>query len=489
MALIHKIVVDDRALVIAPRRDVFANFFGITSCHVLLGRNGAGKTRLLTRIAELMVQPGGESEMLISGARANQGRWMTAVDRKEHGLVFFTGLPYRRRLPRRTRVVDASPREQDRGKIGDIDVFHRICADLGMQATLQATAGFSRALFSDVLLPAVVGSRRSGYKFGDDATNARIERLLSDYADFPGNVVIDNNSPSELQRREVRVQLLAELQRALVGSPWGSRQRIVELAALEKLALRARDKVRLGASYLFWVGVLTGPEPKGIQAMRADFEELVDRTRSYVDAQTRVFQEEDQLLFTINSNDEVSQLQQSRAAIQVAWGTLSSGMQALINQFSCIRSGIEKLHQRGIRNILLLIDEGDAFLHLDWQRRYVELLDRFLSAMKGDLNLETLQVILTTHSPVIATDFPSAMVTNLDDDVTPRHTFAAPLDDIAFTSFGTPTIGSFSAKKIDALHASLRDGNATEADAVLLEEIGDLTIQNALRRVAKGSQS
>lgn len=109
--------------------------------------------------------------------------------------------------------------------------------------------------------------------------------------------------------------------------------------------------------------------------------------------------------------------------------------------------------------------------------------------MKRDFHLVTLQVILTTHSPVIATDFPSHMVTNLDEKVTPRQTFAAPLDDIALTSFGAHTIGSFAAKKIDELHARLRAGNKSEADVALLEEIGDLTIQNALRRVGNGSRS
>ncbi|BDB27302.1 AAA family ATPase [Cupriavidus sp. P-10] len=489
MALIHKIVVDDRALLIAPRRKVFANFFGIDSCHILLGRNGAGKTTLLTRIAEMVAQPRGDSEILLAREDGHEARWMTADERRRHGAVFFTALPYRRALPK-TRVVDASLRERDRGTIGDIDIFRHVCRELDVHTSLRASISFSQTLFSEVLLPAVVQGRQRGYRFKDPHLDDIAEKLLVALSDAPQAFTVEDSAESDKGRRKAKQELIHILKSQLSAAEYISRGRTIELAVLQKLAARTRDKVELGLNFLIWTNTLDGPATdRRHERYLATFRDMIDETYRHVDSLAEIEDDRDGIYFVIPSNEEASVLERSTTAIQVAWDQLSSGMQALIDQFSRIRGGIEQLHQRGIRNILLLIDEGDAYLHLDWQRRYVELLDRFLTGMKRDFDLATLQVILTTHSPVIATDFPSAMVTNLDDDVTPRRTFAAPLDDIALTSFGTQTLGSFAAQKIDALHANLRDGNATEADAALLEEIGDLTIQNALRRVAKGSQS
>lgn len=65
---------------------------------------------------------------------------------------------------------------------------------------------------------------------------------------------------------------------------------------------------------------------------------------------------------------------------------LSSGAAALIDQFSGITLAVHQLSGKDrFKNLLLLIDEGDAFLHLSWQKRYVDYLDRMIENFKSTL--------------------------------------------------------------------------------------------------------
>lgn len=96
---------------------------------------------------------------------------------------------------------------------------------------------------------------------------------------------------------------------------------------------------------------------------------------------------------------------------------LSSGEQALLNIFSWLSlpphykqifsTNSVRVHD----NILLLLDEVDLFMHPEWQRRFLKLLSEELTR---EYPQKRIQVVLSTHSPLILSDIPTGNVTYLE---------------------------------------------------------------------------
>jgi energy-coupling factor transporter ATP-binding protein EcfA2 len=146
----------------------------------------------------------------------------------------------------------------------------------------------------------------------------------------------------------------------------------------------------------------------------------------------------------------------------------SSGMAALVTQFTEIKRVVERrvIHgQPQSPGLVILIDEGDVFLHLEWQQRYIEFLDRFASQLKTQFT--SVQVIVATHSPVLMSDFPRDCVVRLPliaermedapaDPVT--VSFGAQLSDIVKNTGGAGTMGEFAVKTIKRWAEMAREG-------------------------------
>ena len=82
----------------------------------------------------------------------------------------------------------------------------------------------------------------------------------------------------------------------------------------------------------------------------------------------------------------------------------------IVNKFN---DGNEKICD----SLVILIDEADLSYHPEWQRSFIALLTAFLSKLYKDPYYEgaeegckNIQIILTTHSPLILGDFPMASV-------------------------------------------------------------------------------
>lgn len=79
---------------------------------------------------------------------------------------------------------------------------------------------------------------------------------------------------------------------------------------------------------------------------------------------------------------------------------LSSGEDALLNIYSRFYSTLDEINTY---NLLILIDEGEVGFHPEWQRKYLKyLIDFFPQIYPG----KQIQIILTTHSPFLASDLP-----------------------------------------------------------------------------------
>lgn len=108
----------------------------------------------------------------------------------------------------------------------------------------------------------------------------------------------------------------------------------------------------------------------------------------------------------------------NRGFLSFSWRGISTGEIAifrLLSRFNNLRNSIKKrkeinspVYRKGdISNLLFLIDEGEIGLHPAWQQQFLSILIDNLPLMFEDLGVESIQLILTTHSPFILSDVPN----------------------------------------------------------------------------------
>ncbi|WP_185735360.1 AAA family ATPase [Burkholderia sp. Bp9099] len=83
---------------------------------------------------------------------------------------------------------------------------------------------------------------------------------------------------------------------------------------------------------------------------------------------------------------------------------LSSGQVALLMLFASLSAALEKLRKRGIRSVVLVVDEGEMFMHPAWQRKYLRDLMNFIAHYREFF--DEIHLILATHSLIVAGDAP-----------------------------------------------------------------------------------
>lgn len=145
--------------------------------------------------------------------------------------------------------------------------------------------------------------------------------------------------------------------------------------------------------------------------------------------------------------------------LQFSWPGLSSGELALLNLFSRFYRILGSVNRRkGRQNVMVLIDEGEALFHPQWQKQLVSNLVAFFSDIFQN---KLIQIVLTSNSPFIASDLPKTNVIflkNIDgrtvsinelDDL--HQTFAANIHTLLSQSFflHDGLIGTFARKKIN----------------------------------------
>lgn len=87
---------------------------------------------------------------------------------------------------------------------------------------------------------------------------------------------------------------------------------------------------------------------------------------------------------------------------------MSSGEEKILNLFSQLfflmnMSKIDKSTKSIEKNLLILIDEIDALLHPEWQRKILYDILNLFNTFYVDHNI---QIIFTTHSPIVLSDIP-----------------------------------------------------------------------------------
>ena len=116
------------------------------------------------------------------------------------------------------------------------------------------------------------------------------------------------------------------------------------------------------------------------------------------------------------------------------------------------------------KNILLMLDEVDLYLHPEWQRKFLAILEERLTKAYPR---HYIQLIITTHSPLVLSDIPSENVIYLEKDGNEcsvvqrsngRESFGANLFSLLKDSFFLKkSIGEFAHRKINAIISDLDD--------------------------------
>ena len=183
---------------------------------------------------------------------------------------------------------------------------------------------------------------------------------------------------------------------------------------------------------------------------------------------------------------------------------LSSGEQNLLNFYSRFYWAKEQVLENerddyGIKGdrIVIFIDEGEIALHPEWQRKYFDLMIKFLSDLFKDREI---QLILTTHSPFVLSDIPkehiiflrqndetgNAEIANVNRDKTFGANIYTLLSDSFFMEEGT--IGDFAKQKIEeALRILIESPKLSDLDndrvKTIIDLIGEPLIKMQLERL------
>ena len=165
--------------------------------------------------------------------------------------------------------------------------------------------------------------------------------------------------------------------------------------------------------------------------------------------------------------------------IKYEWEGMSSGELAMLNIFSRFYSLVDlpKKNTPLENNLILFIDEGELYLHADWQKKFLKSL---LSGLQEIFKGHKLQIILTSHTPFVLSDIPKENIIFLNKDekgnclvvngLSKEKTFAANIHTLLSDSFFLEggLIGEFASGKIKEIQIFYKE--VKEIEKSILEE-------------------
>ena len=163
---------------------------------------------------------------------------------------------------------------------------------------------------------------------------------------------------------------------------------------------------------------------------------------------------------------------------------VSSGEMALINIFA----SVYQLKKRNTdHNLLLILDNIDAYLHPKWQQ---EILTHIIRWINENENFEDkkVQIIFTSHSPIMLSDIPRDMIIRMSDlkkvEVQSELTFGANINQLFYDSFFMQegSIGNIAKTKIQKVinYLNGEDCISKEEAEYIIKNIGEPIVQRKL---------
>lgn len=150
--------------------------------------------------------------------------------------------------------------------------------------------------------------------------------------------------------------------------------------------------------------------------------------------------------------------------------TFSSGERSILNMYTWIAMLADQLDFYGRSahelkdNVLLVLDEADLYLHPEWQRNFINEIRKAIPNLFPKKNV---QIIFSTHSPIMLSDVPKQCTVFLGDDEGTKHkqTFGNSIYSLyndAFFLKDSGQMGEFAREKIDGLIDKLKPEETEE---------------------------
>lgn len=111
-----------------------------------------------------------------------------------------------------------------------------------------------------------------------------------------------------------------------------------------------------------------------------------------------------------NIIDRYIELNSTNDFLIFKWRDLSSGEEALLETYSKLYSIV---NEEMNKDIILLIDEGETYLHPEWQRQYISILIEYITEIFSDKNI---QIVFASNSPFLISDMPRDNIIVLDEE-------------------------------------------------------------------------
>lgn len=463
-------------------RNNSTNLFDIDSISLLIGRNGTGKTKTLQEIARVF-SPGRRQLSLDEPCKLilDSDRLATPEQLSEWGVVYYTPAQLRPDLRSTPNCINASKRPVE--NYNNLDRYSNILEAFGLSIELTATLRAEYKKTARLLAEALAKNRK--FRTADAVNAFDFDNLDTRKRAFEGLSEFEA-SQSEYDKAEGHytdaLQALTELiQHKILESAEDVRV-FACIAVVTQYVEKRKINISLVIGMIARFLELRFLPSLHMDAKEAEMRQLAEFTYHHIyqlgfektPGGSNHVQLYSRILSSPEDRENLELLPLAKIC-RLDYPSISSGQWAIMQQTIAIYESLKTLAERGKRKLLVLLDEGDAFLHLEWQRQYVFQINTFLSQCKRELGIECLQLILATHSPFLATDIPREFVETFDSDI-PPPSFGAPMQLILNRSFGARSMGEFAIREINKTLDHASQGLVTERDRYIKGIIEDPVI-------------
>ena len=485
--------------------------YKVDSINLLIGDNGTGKTKTIKSIIRELTEKSRPDQFEIDGSF------------DELGIVYYTAAPFHKKLTsisnKKVTLIDASP---PRAFVNDTATaareYQKVAESLNIPNPLLSNKIFDFREFAFRCTRRLYNSRKqlSPKMMALLEEHHFLSRRIATFSSRQKRIeeeqeaLLAENSSGSKDLLEAVIRKSADALKVLLEEKGHHSARLAELkeSVIDQFLSEAAPKNEKWA--IIWIATISncliGTGPSGIlqlaHVLYTKDEDLLPKTLKW----QRFFSTAKKLFKILKSEDagsfhwtkdnatisaDILKLLESKEGERiyedahreglVAFGfeDVSSGEAAILNQLTSITNSIHEIKKSGKRKILLFIDEGDILLHLSWQRRYLNLLNERLGYLKSSEELESLQVVVATHSPLLASDALRGSITRMQK-LGELPAFGAPIQSIINRSFDTPSIGEIAEREILRLQ---EEDQYSPNDLVLIEEIDDDFIRQYLKKL------
>lgn len=462
------------------------NIFDIDSLSLVIGPNGSGKTMMLKKLVDYFTGQFNENISPEIEVIKTDGTPIESTEAlEEWGVVYYSSLLYPPKFNASPNFIDASPKRRNASLLSEIVKSRTRIERFGFIPDTYITTQLSVEKTLIKIVRILIGAKDSiGVIFPSDPNFKKLHELY--YLSHSKTI-----SPRDI----LETGCLASLEHYLMALP----KRDLIISALIVIDRKAAIRGATGEIINLCNELLEIPYEYDRRSKGAYryLREIFAVRRIIQNAECRLTTDRDNLstifIFKkISSGNEIPPDDRKWADIyfELHLDGMSSGQIAILLQFCNLTAALEKISKKR-PNVLLLIDEGDAFLHLEWQRIYIQQLNDLLAISAKSAKLSALQVIMATHSPLLATDIPKQFICSLDirNSSKPPKAFAATLHTIFNHSFNARTIGEFASQRINEAVNSLQKQNITQRDKLVIQSIDNPIIRREIELLLNQTES